>query len=114
MRYKFQTGYFAWLIHRITGVSLTFYIFVHLYVLSNLRDPSKYESMMGLMKNPIFRLSEVGLLALVVIHALNGVRLTLIDMGVPTRFQKTLFKSAVTVGGMIFVVGSWLIMWGAD
>lgn len=112
MRYKWQTGSLAWIIHRATGIALTLYIFVHLYVLSNLKDPSRFESIMGLMKNPFLRLSEIGLLALVISHALNGARLTLIDLGVQTRFHKILFWSAFCIGSAIFLTGTLLIMGG--
>lgn len=106
MRYRLRTGSFAWLLHRITGISLTMYIFLHLYVLSHLKDPAKYESIMKQMENPLMRLVELGLLTLVFTHGLNGFRLVLIDTGVPTRFQKTLFGIAAAIGSLIFVFGS--------
>lgn len=112
MRYKWQTGSLAWIIHRVTGVALTLYIFLHLYVLSSLKDPAKFESIMGLVKNPFLRLSEIGLLALVVSHALNGVRLTLIDLGAQTKFHRIIFWSAFCIGSAIFLTGSLLIMGG--
>lgn len=112
MRYRQQTGSLAWIIHRVTGIALTLYIFVHLYVLSSLKDPARFESIMGLMKNPFLRLSEIGLFALVISHALNGVRLTLIDLGVQTKFHKILFWCAFCIGSAIFLAGSLLIMWG--
>jgi succinate dehydrogenase / fumarate reductase cytochrome b subunit len=87
-RYKWGAGLIAWMVHRFTGIALTLYIFVHLYVLSSLRDPERFESMMGLMQNPLVKLGELGLLALVAAHALNGVRVTLLEFGMPTRLHK--------------------------
>lgn len=112
MRYKFYTGSFAWLLHRITGVSLTLYIFIHLYVLSHLKDPAKYKSLMAFMENPLVKLSEVALLALVITHAVNGSRLVLIDMGVPTKLHKPLFWAGALAGGALFVLGAWPIIGG--
>ena len=106
MRYKPQTGSFAWFIHRVTGILLTLYIFLHLYVLSSLRDPSRYEALMQTMRTPFVRLLEAGLLGLVIGHGLNGLRLTLIDMGLPTRLQKPLFWAAFGVGAVLFILGS--------
>ncbi len=114
MRYKIQTGSFAWIIHRATGIALTLYIFVHLYVLSHLKDPEQYKALMGLMKNPLVRLGEAGLLALVVAHALNGIRVTLAELGVPTRFQKLMFKVAVAVGIAAIIFGSIPLMGGGQ
>ncbi len=106
MRYKFQTGSFAWLIHRITGIVLTLYIFLHLYVLSHLKDPQQYRSLLETMQAPLVRLSEAGLLGLVIAHAFNGFRLTLIDAGVRTGLQKRLFWIALAAGCLLFIAGS--------
>jgi succinate dehydrogenase / fumarate reductase, cytochrome b subunit len=112
VRYKFQTGSFAWLIHRITGAVLTLYVFLHLYVLSHLKDPAQYTSVMETMKNPLVKLSEAGLLGLVIGHALNGIRLTSIDMGVSTKLHKPLFWSIFALGGILFIYGSVFIIGG--
>lgn len=113
MRYRLQTGSFAWLTHRVTGISLTLYIFLHLYVLSHLKDPLKYASLIEVMKNPLVKLSEAGLLGLVIGHAFNGFRLTLIDLGVSTTLQKKLFWGGFISGGLLFLYGSWVILGGA-
>ncbi len=110
MRYKLQTGSFAWLIHRITGIVLTLYIFLHLYVLSHLKDPAQYVSLMSTMESPVVKLSEAGLLGLVIGHAFNGFRLTLIDVGVSTKLQKPLFWSALVIGAVLFIYGSMFII----
>jgi succinate dehydrogenase / fumarate reductase cytochrome b subunit len=112
VRYRLHTGSFAWLIQRLTGVVLTLYIFLHLYVLSSLKDPAHYASMIQLMRSALVRVSDAGLLGLVVGHALNGLRLTLIDLGVPTTLQKKLFYAAFMVGAAIFIVGSVLMIRG--
>ncbi len=106
MRYKPQTGSSAWFIHRMTGISLTLYIFLHLYVLSSLRDPVRYEALMETMRTPVMKLLDAGLLGLVVGHGLNGVRLTLLDIGISTRFQKPLFWAAFIVGALLFILGA--------
>ncbi|RMG68665.1 MAG: hypothetical protein D6710_09895, partial [Nitrospirae bacterium] len=82
------------------------YIFVHLYVLGHLKDPESYRKMLQLMENPLIKLSEVALLALVLAHGLNGVRVTALEMGVPSSKQKTLFWYAFTLGIILFITGS--------
>jgi len=106
MRYRWHTGSFAWLIHRVTGIMLTLYIFLHLYVLSHLKDPVGYKTLLSLMKNPLVILSEIGLLSLVLVHALNGLRLTLLDLGIPTKAQKLLFLLSLVIGVVVFLLGS--------
>lgn len=67
---------------------------------------------MKVMDNPLARIGEAGLLLLVITHSLNGVRLTLLDLGMPTRFQKPLFWSAAMIGGIIFLIGALPILGG--
>ncbi|GBD97276.1 MAG TPA: succinate dehydrogenase, cytochrome b556 subunit [Nitrospirae bacterium] len=112
MKYKWHTGSIAWIIHRVSGILLLLYIFLHLYVLSNLKDPQKFESIMKAMDNPFVKIGEAGLLFLVIAHSLNGIRLTLLDIGTPTKYQKLLFRAAAIIGGIIFLIGAWPIMGG--
>lgn len=87
-RYKRNAGLLAWVVHRVTGIALTLYLFLHLYVLGSLRDPEKFQGMMSLAKSPWVKAAEFGLLALVAAHALNGARVMLLELGMPTRMQK--------------------------
>jgi succinate dehydrogenase cytochrome b556 subunit len=112
MRYHLQTGSLARIIQRISGIALTIYFFFHLYYLSSLRDPIRFESLRNLLDDPIVKFGEAGLLLIVIAHSFNGVRLTLLDMGVPTRLQKTLFFIAALAGGMIFFIGALPILGG--
>ena len=105
MRQTFNTGFAAWLIHRISGLLLVLYIFLHLYVLSRLSDPQKFASIIKAMDNPLVKAGEAMLLLLVIVHSLNGVRLTLLDAGIATKHQRSLFRIAVVAGGLIFLFG---------
>lgn len=91
---------------------MTFYIFLHLYVLSHLRNPLEYASMMEIMRSPLMKLTEAGLLGLVIGHAFNGLRLTILELGASTKLQKKLFWSAFFFGGLIFLFGGWIIVRG--
>jgi len=113
MRYRLQTGSFAWIVHRVTGIALALYLCVHLLVLSSLRDPQRYELLMNLMKDPSVRLAEVSLLFLVIAHTLNGVRVMLHEAGMPTRFRNVVFYTICVIGVAAFILGSIPIMGGA-
>ena len=77
-----------------------------------LKDPQRFESIMKAMDNPFVKIGEAGLLFLVIAHSVNGVRLTLLDSGAPTKYQKLLFRTAAVIGGIIFLFGAWPIMGG--
>ncbi len=112
MRYRWHTGFVAWLIQRVTGLLLSLYIFLHLYVLSHLTEPDSYENLMELMHKPLFRISEVGLLAVVLLHGINGIRVSLADLGLGSRYQKVAFWTGMFLFMVLFIMGGVPIIWG--
>lgn len=82
VRYKLHPGYIAWLLHRATGLGLAIYLFMHVWVIHNIsRGRESFDEVMGVVQSPLFHFLEVGLLACVVFHGLNGIRVILIDYG---------------------------------
>ncbi len=70
----------SWVLHRITGVTIFFFLFVHVLDTAVIRiDPNKYSEIIETYKTPIIGLMEIALVACVLYHALNGVRIILID-----------------------------------
>ena len=68
----------SWVLHRITGVTIFFFLFVHVLDTALVRvNPETYDSVIETYKNPIVGLMELGLVAAVLYHALNGVRVML-------------------------------------
>ncbi|MBI5026568.1 MAG: succinate dehydrogenase, cytochrome b556 subunit [Nitrospirae bacterium] len=110
MRYKVKTGTLAWIIHRGTGVALTLYLFLHLWVLVHLKDAHSYRELIELMRSPVVRLSEAGLLALVIAHGLNGIRVMIVDLGLATKEHKGMFWSLAGIGLILFIFGAWPIL----
>ena len=64
----------AW-VHRITGLLLIFYLFLHIATLSSLTSPEAYEQKMNIFTYPLFMFLEWLLAVPVIYHALNGGRL---------------------------------------
>jgi succinate dehydrogenase cytochrome b556 subunit len=78
-------------VHRLSGIALSLYLFLHLYALGTLRDPERFEAFIALTRSPIVKSLEFLLLVAVAAHSINGVRVTLLESGAPTRLQKPLF-----------------------
>lgn len=112
--YRWHTGSLAWFIHRITGILLFFYIFLHLYVINKLKDPEEYKATITFMNDPVIKLGEIALLGLVLAHALNGIRLTLIDIGVSTRLHKIIFWISACIGLVILTIGGLHVLGGNE
>lgn len=106
MRYKLNTGSSAWIFHRVTGVILAFYLLAHMFVISHVHKPEEFRAIMELMKNPFVKIGEVGLLAVVLAHALNGIRLTMLECGASTKMHKPMFYAALAAGAILFVMGA--------
>jgi succinate dehydrogenase / fumarate reductase cytochrome b subunit len=66
--------------HRASGLGVLFYLFLHIVETSMvLVGPEAYNTAIGIFKNLPFRLLEVLLMAALVYHALNGLRVIAMD-----------------------------------
>ncbi|HEU4362429.1 MAG TPA: succinate dehydrogenase, cytochrome b556 subunit [Mycobacterium sp.] len=70
----------AFVLHRITGATIFFFLFVHVLDTAVVRvSPQAYTEVIATYKTPIVGLMELGLVAAVLYHGLNGIRVILID-----------------------------------
>ncbi len=108
--YKVRTGMFAWMLHRLTGVALVVYLTVHIWGLRKLSDADAFNALITSYHAPIFKVGEFLLLGAVVYHALNGLRIVLIDFLGWSPNQKRLFWTLGAVAAVIMVVGGYPII----
>ena len=88
----------AYALNRITGIGLVVYLYLHLGVLSLLsRGPSSWDSFVSLARSPYFLTLDVILLAGILIHGLNGLRIALTGFNVGVKKQKVLFSALILV-----------------
>ncbi|WP_040788731.1 succinate dehydrogenase, cytochrome b556 subunit [Nocardia paucivorans] len=88
--YRGDPGMWSWALHRITGVTVFFFLFVHVLDTALVRvSPTTYDEALEIYKTPVVALMEMGLVFCVLFHALNGVRVILIDFwSQGPRYQK--------------------------
>lgn len=88
--YRGDPGMWSWALHRITGVTVFFFLFVHVLDTALVRvSPEMYDEAIEIYKTPIVALMEMGLVFCVLFHALNGVRVILVDFwSKGPRYQK--------------------------
>ena len=78
--YRGQSGMWAWLLHRVTGVAVLLFLLVHIVDITMLGfGPTVYNNALNVFSYPIVRVVSLGLVAAVMYHSFNGVRITLID-----------------------------------
>src|SRR5690349_10480691 len=79
--YRGREGMWSWVLHRITGVAIFFFLLVHILDTTLIRvSPEAYDAVIGTYKNPIMGLGEVVLVAAITYHAFNGLRIILVDL----------------------------------
>ncbi|WP_284144710.1 succinate dehydrogenase, cytochrome b556 subunit [Mycolicibacter acidiphilus] len=101
--YKGDPGMWAFALHRITGATIFFFLFVHVLDTALVRvSPEAYTEVIATYKTPIVGLMELGLVAAVLFHGLNGVRVILIDFWwLGCKYQRQMFWA---VGAIWLVV----------
>lgn len=102
------SGMTAHVIQRVTGLLLLAYLFLHVRTIYALRaGPAAFDRAVGEFSGPVFKLLEIALLGAVILHALNGVRITLLDFGVGQHRQRRLFwVGTIGLGAVIFLAGA--------
>jgi len=96
-----NVGTWSWLLHRITGVILVIYLFMHFFALSSsIGGATTFNSWLSNLQTPLTHVLEIGLAAVVAFHLLNGLRITIADFFFLTKPHKTIFWIAM----VIFVV----------
>ena len=91
--YRGGVGQWSWALHRITGVGVLIFLCLHILDTSLvILGPEHYNAIIALYRHPVFKVMEIGLVACVLFHALNGVRIILMDFHEDlTRFHRQLF-----------------------
>jgi len=99
-----RLGMWAFVLNRITGLLLTLYLFVHFAAISALYlgEPA-WDGTMRLFRTPPFLAFDILLLAALLYHGLNGIRLSLLAINVGVPRQKTVFWSLMTTGALVLV-----------
>lgn len=78
--YKGHPGQWSWVLHRITGVAVILFLFVHVVDTALIGwGPDAYEKVLHAYANPLIHLLELGLVIAVLYHSINGFKVTLID-----------------------------------
>ena len=97
--YRGREGMWSWVLHRITGVAIFFFLLVHVLDTSLVRvSPEAYNAVIGAYQTPIMGLGEVALVGAIVFHAFNGLRIILVDFWTwATRHQRVLFYVVIVL-----------------
>ena len=110
--YRGREGMWSWVMHRITGVLTFFFLFAHVLDTALVRvSPESYDRVIDTYKNPFVNLLEVGLVGAVLYHALNGIRIMLVDFwSKGVQYQKQLLWIVVSVWVVVMIPGAYFML----
>ena len=77
--YRGKWGQWAFVLHRVTGFLVFFFLLLHVVDVSLVHWPRIYNEVHEVYGNILLRVFEVGLLLALVFHSLNGLRIVLVD-----------------------------------
>lgn len=107
-------GFFAYTMHRISGIVILLYLYLHFFVLSNLlRGGASFNSVItSFTYGPyyIFIVMDVLLSLVIFYHGANGIRLMLNEVGIGTKQHKLLFyvfESGAMIAMLLFLYYAW-------
>jgi len=106
LKYRYHTGTIAWILHRLSGLALILYLVLHIWVIHNLDNPAGFDKVMAFLNERLFKVLELGLWGVIIYHAVNGLRIILVDFFGGSREQKKLFWGVVVVGIIMFIAGA--------
>ncbi|MDX1614661.1 MAG: succinate dehydrogenase, cytochrome b556 subunit [Candidatus Promineifilaceae bacterium] len=101
-----STGFISFLLRRVTGVALVVYLFLHMWVIGSINGgPARFDARLATVQTPFFKFLEILLLAGVVYHGLDGVRLLIVHYFDVTEYRKSLFYAMFAVAVLMTIAG---------
>ncbi|AWT45080.1 MULTISPECIES: succinate dehydrogenase, cytochrome b556 subunit [Streptomyces] len=103
--YRGREGMWSWVAHRVTGVLIFFFLFVHVLDTALVRvSPEDYDKVVATYKTPIVACLEYGLVAAILFHALNGLRVIAVDFwSKGPRYQKQMLWTVVVLWLLLMI-----------
>jgi len=106
--HRAHAPYWAFLLHRISGLGLVLFLPVHFYVLGTALEPARLDSILAWTDQPLVKVAEIGLVVLLALHMMGGLRLLALEFLPWSDAQKTRIAvaSGVALGlGLLFGLG---------
>jgi succinate dehydrogenase / fumarate reductase cytochrome b subunit len=73
---------YAYILHRLTGLGILAYFLIHIFVTgARLGGPVQWDETMAYLGKPVFKIGELLVFLAFVYHAINGIRLAIVELG---------------------------------
>ena len=97
--YRGKVGMWSWVLHRISGVGIFFFLLVHILDTALVRvSPEAYNAVIAVYKTPVIGIAELGLVGAILFHGLNGLRVIAVDFwSKGIKFQAAMFWAVIVI-----------------
>ena len=107
-RARSHPAYWAFLLHRLSGLALAAFLPLHFWALGQaLQGAAALDAFLRFTDQPLFKFGEWGLVVLLALHMMGGVRLLLIEFGSASGLRKNWIAGALgfaAAAGMAFAL----------
>jgi succinate dehydrogenase / fumarate reductase cytochrome b subunit len=105
LTYRGGPGHWSWLLHRLAGIGVFLFLLIHIVDISIIGwGPTVFNKLLFLYRAPVFRVGEVGLVAAVLYHAINGLRICISDFWPETMaFHRKLSYAVAIIFAIFFI-----------
>lgn len=108
--FKRDMSYWGFVLNRVAGLGLVVYLILHLVVLSTLLGGEEgWNTFVRIAKHPAVLTLDVVLIAGILGHGLNGLRVALVGSGLLVRWQRQLFVILMIIAVILLVIGGVLV-----
>ena len=116
LTYRGGAGQWSWLLHRLTGLGVLVFLLLHIVDTALIGwGPGAYNEAMSIYRMPVFRVGEVLLGGAVLYHALNGLRICIIDFWPEaTAINRKLVYGVAVLFALIYIPSAiYMLRWVA-
>ncbi len=104
-RARNHPAYWAYVVHRVSGLALTLFLPVHFWVLARaLEGEAALGGFLRWTEHPLVKLAETGLILLLAAHLTGGLRLLVLEFLPWRNWQKTLLAAAAAATFAVVMV----------
>jgi succinate dehydrogenase / fumarate reductase, cytochrome b subunit len=103
--YRGASGMWSWLFHRVTGLGVLLFLLVHIVDITLIGfGPTVYNAGIAIFSLPLVRIVSLALIASVLYHSFNGVRIIIVDFWpAGHKYQRQMFYGVLglTIAGFV-------------
>lgn len=113
LRYRGALGQWSWVLHRISGLGVVLFLTLHVIDTSwSVFYPELYVRAIAAYQTPLFTIGEFALVAAVVYHAYNGLRIIILDFRPALWRYQARAAWIVLLASVVTLIPVFILMFG--